>query len=348
MMCALCPKVFVTCDDTLHVGCHPNLTLVRMVVNDTANNFFLKKIVKYILLNFQLLLYLILNNRNIDTVIFYDLYGASFILSKLLRKKTIIFRLGNPEQTIKFVYTNPAFKRLVCALIKTQFTLVKIFADLLISDSSKNLLTIQSGNSVVSQYRYIKDIFRISTPFSERNLCIGYIGRFSAEKGFENLLASIPALLSMNNKIQIMLVGDGPLRPKIKEYIDPQLLTRVQILGWVAPSMVAFYLNKMRLIVVPSYTEGLPMIIIEAMACGTPVLSTPVGEIPNIIKDCKTGFILENNSPECIAQNVIRALNHPNLEQITQNARALVEREFTFEKAVERYRKILSDVSKKY
>ncbi len=51
---------------------------------------------------------------------------------------------------------------------------------------------------------------------------------------------------------------------------------------------------------------------------------------------------LENNSPECIAQNIIRALNHPDLEQIAQNARALVEREFTFEKAVERYGKIVN------
>ncbi len=51
---------------------------------------------------------------------------------------------------------------------------------------------------------------------------------------------------------------------------------------------------------------------------------------------------MEDNSPECIAQNIIRVLNHPNLEQIAQNARALVEREFTFEKAVERYGKIVN------
>jgi glycosyltransferase involved in cell wall biosynthesis len=87
--------------------------------------------------------------------------------------------------------------------------------------------------------------------------------------------------------------------------------------------------------------------MLEAMACGTPVLATPVGAIPDVIKDGETGFIMEDNSPECIARNIIRALNHPNLEQIAQNARALVEKEFTFEKAVERYREILDSLKQR-
>ena len=75
------------------------------------------------------------------------------------------------------------------------------------------------------------------------------------------------------------------------------------------------------------------------MACGTPVLATSVGGAPDLIKDEETGFIMEGNSPECIAKNVIRALEHPNLERIVENARALVEREFTYEVAggIEKY-----------
>ena len=80
------------------------------------------------------------------------------------------------------------------------------------------------------------------------------------------------------------------------------------------------------------------------MACGTPVLATPVGGVPGVIKDGETGFIMENNSPECIAKNVMRALEHPNLDKIIKNARELVEKEFTYEAAVERYRMILEEV----
>ena len=79
----------------------------------------------------------------------------------------------------------------------------------------------------------------------------------------------------------------------------------------------------------------------------TPVLATSVGGAPDLIKDGETGFIMENSSPECIAENVISALNHPDLEKIVKNARELIEREFTYEAAVERYRKILDNLGVK-
>ena len=80
------------------------------------------------------------------------------------------------------------------------------------------------------------------------------------------------------------------------------------------------------------------------MGCGTPVLATPVGAIPDVIKDGVTGFIMENNSPECIAKNIMRILEYLDLDRIVKNARKLVVREFTYEAAVERYRKILESI----
>jgi len=84
--------------------------------------------------------------------------------------------------------------------------------------------------------------------------------------------------------------------------------------------------------------------MLEAMACGTPVLATPVGAIPDVIIDDKTGFIMESNSPECIAENVIRALNSPDLELIAENGRRFVEGVFTFEKAVKDWKGILQEI----
>ena len=107
--------------------------------------------------------------------------------------------------------------------------------------------------------------------------------------------------------------------------------------GWISREELPNYLNQLRLLVLPSYSEGLPNIMLEAMACGTPVLATPVGAIPDIIIDGKTGFIMDDNSPECIAENVIRALNSPDLEEIAEAGRLLVKETFTYEEIMKRW-----------
>jgi glycosyltransferase involved in cell wall biosynthesis len=77
------------------------------------------------------------------------------------------------------------------------------------------------------------------------------------------------------------------------------------------------------------------------MACGTPVLATSIGGIPDLIKDELTGFLMRDNTPECIAENVIRALQFGDLGLISENARAMVTTKYCFEAALERYRLII-------
>lgn len=69
-----------------------------------------------------------------------------------------------------------------------------------------------------------------------------------------------------------------------------------------------------------SYSEVFPNIMLGAMACGTPVLATPVGAIPYIIIDEETGFLMKDNSPECIKKSVIRTLNYNDSERIVRKS----------------------------
>jgi glycosyltransferase involved in cell wall biosynthesis len=184
--------------------------------------------------------------------------------------------------------------------------------------------------------------FTVTTPLSDHPPLIGYIGRLSAEKGVQNFVRALPAILNAQKDLHVLIGGDGHLKENITTVIETEkLTTRVDLPGWISHEDLPQYLNKIRLLVLPSYTEGLPNIMLEAMACGTPVLATPVGAIPDVIKDMETGFIMENNSPECIAENVRRALSTPDLEKIAENGRELIGREFTFEKTVEQWRKII-------
>ena len=189
-------------------------------------------------------------------------------------------------------------------------------------------------------------LFNVTNNFNERDNVVGYVGRLSEEKGPLNFVRSIPKISKRMHNAEFLIGGDGQSRDKIDNYLTAKNLNyKVKLAGWISHDKLSEYLNQLKLLVLPSYTEGLPNIMLEAMACGTPVLATPVGAIPDIIKDGETGFLMENNSPECIAANVIRALEHPDIEGVAKRARALVECEFTFEKAVVRWKKILEEIS---
>ena len=187
--------------------------------------------------------------------------------------------------------------------------------------------------------------FVAQKPLAERANLIGCIGRLSHEKGILEFMDAIPKVLATREDAVFLIGGDGALRPQF-EKCERESNGRVRLVGWIPHDELPHYLNQLRLLVIPSYTEAGPNIAFEAMACGTPVLATPVGTIRDVLVDGETGFLMENNSPQCIAENIIRALTHPGLGRITHNARALVEREFTFEEAVERYRRILLGVSR--
>lgn len=139
------------------------------------------------------------------------------------------------------------------------------------------------------------------------------------------------------------------MRNSIEKYvIDRQLNRKIKILGWISHDRLPIYLNELKLLVLPSYTEGLPNIMLEAMACGTPVLATSVGSIPDIISDGFTGFLLKENSPQNVADNILRALEHPDLHRVADKARDLVRIHFTYEAAVERYKKVLHLLLRKW
>jgi len=208
-----------------------------------------------------------------------------------------------------------------------------------------NLRKYKAKISVARRHFLNFDKFKMQKKLHERDNLIGYIGRLSEEKGILNFVKAIPMIFKMGGDIDFMIGGDGQLRGKVEEYLErPDLSNKVDFIGWIPHDRLPQYLNELKLLVIPSYTETGPLIMVEAMACGTPVLITPVGSVCSVIRDGETGFILGDNSPACIAEKIMRALEHPGLEWIAENARVVVEEEFTYEAIVERYRTILEEL----
>ena len=145
------------------------------------------------------------------------------------------------------------------------------------------------------------------------------------------------------SEVRFMICGEGALAHQVGKNIKAHDLEDItEFKDWIAHEDVPRYLNDLKLLVLPSFTEGLPNILLEAMACGTPVLSTAVGAVPDIIKDCETGFLLESNNPAHIAYKIIALLNNPELlSKVSLNACRYVRDNFNKEKTVEAWREVL-------
>jgi len=173
----------------------------------------------------------------------------------------------------------------------------------------------------------------------DRKRIVGFVGGLERGKGVAELMEAIRLLNQQGRTQAYIIAGSGRLEEDVRRLsLD---CNNVEFRGQIPWTAVADTLNECQLVVVPSYTEGLPNIMLEAMACGTPVLATPVGGIPDVIVDGETGFIMSNNSPKSIASNILRVLDHPSLGQVAENALKFARTEFAYEISVRRYSQVI-------
>ena len=266
------------------------------------------------------------------------------ILAHLLKKPVLLYIPGSAVRDANFSKDSLSKPTEILSTITQNLAdCIILYSPALISEWSLK----RHRHKILIAHRHFLDFntFTVTTPLSDRPPLIGYIGRLSGEKGVQHFTQALSAILNNWQDLRVLIGGDGQLKEVIEASLQEEgLTTRVDLPGWISHDNLPGYLNQLRLLVLPSYTEGLPNIMLEAMACGTPVLATPVGAIPDVIIDGKTGFIMENNSPECVAANVVRALSSLDLERIAENGRRFVEENFTFEKVVENWKGVLRDI----
>jgi glycosyltransferase involved in cell wall biosynthesis len=190
--------------------------------------------------------------------------------------------------------------------------------------------------------RYVRtDEFRVQRPYADRDRVVGFLGRLDEEKGIRKL-ASVAAELP--DDVTFRFIGDGDLR----EWLEAELASEiergaVELTGWVDHDDVPAQLNDLSLLVLPSQpTEGLPTTILEALACGTPVLASPVSGVPDVVREGETGFLLDSREPAALRKTILGILERNDLDTISANGRDLIEHEYSFEAACERYKSILA------
>jgi glycosyltransferase involved in cell wall biosynthesis len=139
-----------------------------------------------------------------------------------------------------------------------------------------------------------------------RFVCVGRLGE---QKGHLLLLDAVHKLSQEGLNCEIVLVGDGPMRTLIEQHSAALgLQQQVRLTGWLAGSQVREELRQARALVLPSFAEGLPVVIMEAMAMARPVIATWIAGIPELVVPGETGWLVPPGDKEALAEAMRNAL----------------------------------------
>lgn len=160
---------------------------------------------------------------------------------------------------------------------------------------------------------------------------VGFIGRLISYTGAEYLLKAAPQILRDFRTVQFQVGGDGPILEDLR-HLAQQLGVghAFRFLGTV-PSVN--FMHSCDIIVRPSLADGMPLTILEAMACGLPTVASNVGGNPEILRDGETGYLIEPRNVRQLASRISRLIADPRLRlRMGSRARRFVERYFRWDK----------------
>jgi glycosyltransferase involved in cell wall biosynthesis len=146
-------------------------------------------------------------------------------------------------------------------------------------------------------------------PPDRRLVCVG---RLAEQKGQLILIEAAAQLHAAGEEFELILAGDGPMRVDIEALIDRfDLGRKVKLVGWQSNSQVRDLIRGSRAMVLPSFAEGLPVVIMEALALGRPVISTYVAGIPELVQPGLSGWLTPAGSVDDLANAMRAALDAP-------------------------------------
>ena len=168
-----------------------------------------------------------------------------------------------------------------------------------------------------------------------RNLVV--VGRLSAQKGHMVVLNAFARVLKDGFDTTLTLVGDGELRSLVEARIaELGIGEKVTITGWADEQGVKDYITRARALVLGSFAEGLPVVLMEALALGRPVVTTSIAGIPELVSEGVGGYIVPSGSVEHLADGMRRVLTAPveELEALAAAGRERVMRDHNLETEV--------------
>ena len=154
-----------------------------------------------------------------------------------------------------------------------------------------------------------------------------WVGRFIPEKGLPYLVNATEIVVRECKNAKFILIGDGPMLPLIKKIVRKSGLDdHVKFTGFMGAKLVSHVLSKATAFVFPSLKEGMPKAVLEAMACGLPIVASNISGIDEFVKDEYNGLLVPPRNPQALAETIVNVINDKRLAtKLGVNARKTVE-----------------------
>lgn len=281
------------------------------------------------------------------------LAALGMIVSRIFGRQNalVVESHGDFEHDI-FLYRRIPLERVIRALIVATARFAFRYASALraISVSTRSQLERFASGKPVEQFMAWTDsqVF-LETPRSgppSASTMLIYAGVLIPRKGVHHLIDAFASIAEAHPQARLALVGEAQNRDytaQIKAQIDAAGLTdRVLFVGKVTQADLAHWLAGGRVLVLPSLSEGLGRVIVESMLCGTPVIGSDVGGIPDIVQDGVTGMLVPPGDPIALANALSRALAGTEIDRMGELARSFATAYFSPEVYVEAHRRLIA------
>jgi glycosyltransferase involved in cell wall biosynthesis len=186
--------------------------------------------------------------------------------------------------------------------------------------------------------------FRNNSGFGGDIPVIGVIGRLVWQKGFEYFIEAIPEVLEKFKAARFVLVGEGELEDELK-LKSKRLKLENKIFFTGFRNDIKDILASVDIFVMPSLLEGLPVVLLEAMAMGKPIIATDIDGINEVLENGKTGLLIPPKAPEALSEAIVNMLSHRDqAHQMGINARRVVEERFGVNIMVEKVEEVYEEL----
>ena len=243
----------------------------------------------------------------------WSLSALQFALSgRRTGAKVLFYSKQNILKRLLFPFS--VFERTVFRLSGCAVALTEEVGQVLREKGYKNQVFIVPHGIELKSFYPSKRTLAIKEKLGLNSPVVGYIGRLAEEKGIIDLVQSLSILSRKGVKLQALIVGGGPCEKKLKQTADNLGLNGlVRIIPAVPHNEICKYYNCIDILVVPSHTtkswkEQFGRVLIEAMACGIPVIGSSSGEIPNVIRKTGGGLIFQERNIKDLAAKICELL----------------------------------------